>query len=122
MKLLGLAAGGAAGSLARYALSGWAQRLGSGFPWGTLAVNALGCLLFGFLWSLAEGRAAWTPATRSAVFIGFLGAFTTFSTYAFETAELMRGAQWAAAAANLAAHNLIGIAALMGGWALGRNL
>ncbi len=80
---------GAAGTLARYGLAGLMQRLlGESFPWGTLTVNALGCFLFGVVWMLAEDRLVISGQTRFVILTGFMGAFTTFSTFAFETAAL----------------------------------
>lgn len=123
LKLLGLAVAGALGTLARYGLAGWVQRLGgASFPWGTLAVNALGCLLFGVLWSVGEGRALLSPQLRPFVLVGFMGAFTTFSTYAFETGQFARDSQWLLAVANVGLHNGVGLAMLLLGFALGRLL
>ena len=129
-KLAGIAAAGVLGTLARYGLSGLVQRAsgGSAFPWGTLAVNALGCLAFGVVWSLAETRflsgravpAALSADARTVVLVGFLGAFTTFSSFAFETGQLLRDAKPALAAANLVAQNALGVAAFFGGLAVGR--
>ena len=122
-KLLWIGAGGALGALARYALSGWAQRFGGyDFPWGTVAVNALGCFLFGVIWSLAEDRLIVNSETRLFVLTGFLGAFTTFSTYLFETGALLRNTQWSSAALNLLGQNSIGLAGVFLGMALGRLL
>lgn len=118
---IGLA--GALGTVARHGLSGAVQRLsGAGFPWGTLAVNVIGCFLFGLVWSLVESRPAVSAEMRSLIFIGFLGAFTTFSSFTYETSELVRGAQWLAAAGNVLAQNGLGLVALFGGLALGRGL
>jgi CrcB protein len=122
-KLLWLAAAGALGTLARYGLGGLVQRLSaSSFPWGTLAVNGLGCLAFGFVWTLAEERLLLSSETRTVALIGFMGAFTTFSTYAFETGAMLRDAEWALAAGNLLAHNVLGLACFFAGVALGRVL
>jgi CrcB protein len=99
------------------------QRLhDSGFPWGTLAVNTLGCFLFGVVWSLAEERLVISGETRLVVLIGFMGAFTTFSTYAFETGAMLRDAEWWLAAGNVLSQNLLGIAGFFLGGALGRSL
>ena len=90
-----LAVAGAAGTLARYWLSGFVHRVcGASFPWGTLAVNVVGCLLFGFFWTLAEERMLISSQTRIVVLTGFMGAFTTFSTFAFETAQMLSDAEW----------------------------
>lgn len=118
-----LALAGAAGTLARYGLGGLVQRAwDGGYPWGTLAVNALGCLAFGFVWALAEERLVISGETRLVVLVGFLGAFTTFSTYAYESSALLRDAEWAMAAGNVLAHNVVGLVCVFLGIALGRFL
>ncbi len=120
-KLLALAVAGAVGTLARYGLAGLVQHLHeSTFPWGTLVVNALGCFLFGVVWALAEERMLISGETRLVVLVGFMGAFTTFSTYAFETSAMLRDAEWLLAASNLLAQNVLGIACFFVGVALGR--
>ncbi|MBU1040067.1 MAG: fluoride efflux transporter CrcB [Proteobacteria bacterium] len=117
--LLGLA--GACGTLSRYWLSGAVQGvMGRDFPWGTAAVNLLGCLLFGLVWVLADERQLIRAEFRVVILVGFMGAFTTFSSLIFETGELLRGTQWAYAALNLMGQNLLGFAAFYIGAALGR--
>ncbi|MBX3357058.1 MAG: fluoride efflux transporter CrcB [Phycisphaeraceae bacterium] len=122
LTLLGLS--GAAGTLARYGLAGVVQARSESFPWGTLSVNVLGCFLFGIVWALAgeSDRMALSPTTRVLILSGFLGGFTTFSAFGFETAQLMRDSQWALAWANVAANNILGIALFLAGLALGRWL
>jgi CrcB protein len=118
-----LCAAGAAGTVLRYSLAAIVQRFcGPGFPWGTLTVNALGCFLFGLLWTLAEERLVIGPQVRLIALTGFMGAFTTFSTFAYETSELLRAAEWATAVANFAGQNVLGIACVFLGFALGRLL
>jgi CrcB protein len=120
-KWIGLAAAGVLGTLARYGLSGLVQRIaGAGFPWGTAVVNLTGCFLFGLLWTLLEGRIQARPEIRTTVFIGFFGAFTTFSSFVAETASLMRDSQWVYAGANIIGQNVLGIVVLLAGMALGR--
>jgi fluoride exporter len=120
-KLAWLAGAGAVGTLARYWLSGFVQQLHeSGLPFGTLAVNLLGCLLFGLVWTLAEDRLLVSGETRIVALVGFMGAFTTFSTYAFETTAMLRDAEWGVAAANVLAQNVLGVGAILVGNALGR--
>jgi CrcB protein len=120
-KFAAIAAAGGLGALARYALSGLAQRAaGAAFPIGTLAVNAVGCLAFGFVWALSAERSVLSPEARTIVLVGFMGAFTTFSTFAFETAQLARESEWALAGLNVLAQNALAIAALVLGVALGR--
>jgi CrcB protein len=121
--LLQLAIAGAAGTLARYWLGGFVQwLLGSGFPWGTAVINVSGCLLFGFVWTLAEDRLLISPQTRMVVLTGFMGAFTTFSTFAFETTQMFADSEWARALGNVALQNVLGVAAVMLGFAIGRQL
>jgi CrcB protein len=120
-KILWLAVAGAAGTLARYALAGGVHRFtGQAYPWGTLTVNAIGCLLFGLVWSVSESRLLISPQARPFILTGFMGAFTTFSTYAFESSQLMRDGQWIAAIANIASQNMLGLACTIAGFALGR--
>jgi CrcB protein len=121
-KLVLLAVAGALGTLARYGLSGLAQRLGAGFPWGTLAVNLAGCFLAGLLWTLFEARVAVAPQTRTVVMVGFLGAFTTFSTLILETGQMFGAAEWLHATVNVALHLGLGMAALLAGMALARGI
>ncbi len=123
MKIVLFAAAGAAGTLARYFLGGLFQRLaGSSFPYGTFAVNMIGCLLFGIIWVLAEERLVLSAQTRAVCLIGFMGAFTTFSSFIFESAALMRDAEWAMAFGNILAQNILGLACLFVGLAIGRLL
>ena len=115
-RLLLLVIAGSAGTLCRYGLSGLVQSgVGARFPWGTLAVNLTGCLLAGLLFGLFESRWGLSGEARTIVFIGFLGAFTTFSGFMLETTELARDAQWLSAAANLVLQNGLGAVALYAG-------
>lgn len=122
-KLGWLALAGGIGTLARYGLQGYVQlRAGSAFPWGTLVVNLLGCFLFGLVWSLAEERLLIGGELRAVLLVGFMGGFTTFSSFAFETGQLMRDAQWLLAAGNVLAQNVLGLAGVFLGFACGRLL
>ncbi len=115
-RLLWIALAGAMGTLARYGVGGLVHRVaGSVFPWGTLAVNAAGCFLFSLVWSLAEQRGIISGHTRTIVLVGFMGAFTTFSTYMFESGQMLRDGQWSWAAGNVVAQNGVGLVALYGG-------
>ena len=101
MLLLLIALGGAFGSIARYLVAGWVQtNAGATFPWGTLAVNATGSVLLAFLVRGLEGVAA-PPEWRGFLAIGFCGAYTTFSTFGFETVGLLQGEQWTRAGAYM---------------------
>lgn len=116
MKLIYIAAGGAVGAVARYAVSGLALRwLGESFPWGTLCVNMVGSLVLGLLAGIAD-IATMSPAVRLFAMIGLLGAFTTFSTFSLETVEMLRDRQYLLAGANLAVSCLLGIAAVFVGF------
>jgi len=120
-KIIFIALAGALGALARYGLSLAAQRAyGGEFPVGTFAVNMAGSFLFGVIWSLAEERMLISGQTRAILLIGFMGAFTTFSTFMFETGELMRDGEWAPAAWNLLGQNGFGLIALYAGFMVGR--
>lgn len=95
-----LALGGVLGTLARYGLQGWVQdRFGADtFPSGTLAINILGSLLLGFLVRLATGSMLVSPELRAGLTIGFCGAFTTMSTFSYESMTLLAdGQHWRAA-------------------------
>lgn len=112
---------GALGTLARFGLQGLVQRLcGEAFPWGTFVVNIVGCFLFGIVWMLAEERLLISGQTRLIILTGFMGAFTTFSTFAFETGQQLRESQWLYAAGNTAGQVIVGILCLFLGMALGR--
>ncbi len=122
-RLLWIAAAGALGTLARYGMSGLGDRWhAAGFPVGTLAVNVFGCLLFGCLGALAEHRAGLSPETRLIVTVGFLGAFTTFSTFAFESAQFLQDARLSMALVNITVQNIVGVLAIFGGAALGNRV
>lgn len=120
-QLLWIACAGAAGTLARYGAQRAAVALfGVAFPWGTLLVNALGCLLFGVAWSRSQTQGNLPPEVAGPLMIGFLGAFTTFSTFAFETTVLARQGSWGAAALNLLLNQGLGLALFAAGVALAR--
>jgi fluoride exporter len=97
---VGIALAGALGALARYGLEGAVSRRATAFPWGTFVVNASGALLLGFLFTLFVERLTVAPWLRSAVAIGFLGAYTTFSTLSYETYRLVEDRAYGLAAAN----------------------
>lgn len=122
-KLFLIALAGALGTLARYWLAGTVSRYQLGdFPWGTLTVNAIGSLLFGFVWTLSVDRSVIDPETRTILLGGFMGAFTTFSTFAFETGRLVESSQWGLVFANLLAQVVLGLAGVLLGSAAARAL
>lgn len=115
MTLLYIALGGAAGALARYGLGGWVQnRAGFAFPWGTLTVNLVGCLLIGLGVRYLQGLSI-SPEVRMLVTVGVLGAFTTFSTFGYETVLLLEDGAWSRAASYIAASVVLGLAAVWAG-------
>ena len=113
-KLLLAGIGGFIGSALRYSVSGFVQDLSHSirFPFGTLAVNLIGCLAIGFLSQLAETRGFFTAETRTLVFIGVLGGFTTFSAFGNETINLWRDGENTLAALNVAAHLILCLGAV----------
>jgi fluoride exporter len=121
-RILLLAVAGALGTLARYWLSGFVQRSNLAFAWGTLAVNGLGCFLFGLIWTLAEERMLISGETRIILLAGFMGAFTTFSTYMFETRQMLAASEWLLGGANFVVENLTGFVLLILGMVLGRMI
>jgi CrcB protein len=122
-KFILLACAGALGTLARYGLARFAQRIGGDvFPWGTFSVNMIGCLAFGLFISLSEERFNFSQDTRIIVIFGFMGAFTTFSSLAFDTTNLIQQNQLGLAAANVLAQNILGVLGLMLGLVAGKLL
>lgn len=120
-KLVFIVLAGALGTLARYGLAGLVQQSNSSFfPFGTLAVNIIGCFVAGFLWTLFESRWAVSGEVRTCVLVGFMGAFTTFSTVILETGMLIRSSEWAYAMLNLFLQNGLGFGALGAGIILAR--
>jgi len=120
-ELLAVGLGGFVGALARYLVSGWVHRLtGAAFPWGTLTVNLAGCLALGFLMGLLDSRATLGPEWRLFVGIGLLGSMTTFSSFGYETVELLRRAEVALALGNAAGNLVLGCGAVVVGAVLAR--
>ncbi|MCU7830457.1 MAG: fluoride efflux transporter CrcB [Candidatus Thiodiazotropha sp. (ex Myrtea sp. 'scaly one' KF741663)] len=122
-QLIAIAAGGAAGALFRFWVSsGVYQLLGRGFPYGTLAVNVLGSLVMGFLYVMLLERMTASPELRGALLIGFLGAFTTFSTFSIETLNLIEQADFLKAGVNMLLSVTACVVACWFGLMLGRQL
>lgn len=110
--------GAVVGAPARYLLVGWISRAApQPFPWGTLAVNLVGCFVIGAGWGLVE-RALWAPALRAFFFAGLLGSFTTFSSFGLETVQLAETGGWLRAMGYVAGSNLGGLALVWAGLAL----
>lgn len=113
-KLFLAGVGGFIGSSLRYAVTGWVQTWSRSidFPYGTLAVNLLGCFVIGFLSQLAEARGLFTAESRTLLFIGVIGGFTTFSAFGNETLNLWREGENALAFLNIAGHLVFGLGAV----------
>ncbi len=119
-----LVVGGSLGAITRWGLQQWVDgrfAASSTFPWGILVVNVGGCFLFGWLFALVDGKAWCSEAFRLALFTGFLGSFTTFSTFSWNTLELLRSGAYAMALGNVVASLLLGLIAVWGGFLLGRS-
>lgn len=121
LKILLIGLAGLIGTLGRYALSGLiARRFGETFPTGTLVVNVVGCFLAGLLFYLMQERFLINQTTRTVVMIGFLGGFTTFSSFGLQTFSLIRDGEFWFAAVNIAASNVLGLLLVWLGYTLGK--
>jgi CrcB protein len=119
--LIGLA--GLLGTLARYGTSGFvAKRFGESFPTGTLVVNVVGCFLAGFLFYVMQERFLVNELVRTSIMIGFLGGFTTFSSFGLQTFTLLRDGEILLAAANVIVSNVAGLLTVWLGYSLARLL
>ena len=122
-KFIFLAIGGITGTIARYALEGSVfKALGSSFPYGTLAVNLLGCFIIGFLASISESKFLIGPNLRLLLMIGFCGAFTTFSTLILETSNLIKDGETIRALTNVLLSVIVGFIVFRVGVLLGEML
>jgi len=122
LKLMAIMTGGGLGAAARYGLFILVQRLiPAEFPSGTLAANLLGSFGIGFLWSALEGSRL-TNEWRLFLFTGFLGGFTTFSTFARETTQLFKVGDWKTALIYLTVSNVLGIALVATGYFMARRV
>ena len=116
-RAIAVALAGAVGTLLRYAIARGAGALD--FPWATLGINVLGSFALGYVLGHEDGR--WDATAQVAITIGFLGAFTTFSTFSFEAASLLRADRAAAAFTYVAASVVVGLAASAVGYVLARS-
>ncbi len=118
-----IAIGGAIGAVARYQIAAMIQaRVPVGFPYGTFVVNVTGCLMMGVTMALLTERLVLHPNWRFLIPIGFIGAYTTFSTFELETFAAVSEGAWAIAAANVVGSMVAGYAALWAGFAAARAL
>ncbi|HAK61213.1 MAG TPA: fluoride efflux transporter CrcB [Nitrospiraceae bacterium] len=113
VNMLFIGIGGFLGAITRYSIALWiGQKWGRSFPFGTLVVNITGCLLIGFLMPLLTERFLVNPQLRLLLTVGFLGAYTTFSTFAYETGTLLQDGEWLFALLNVVLSVLVGFIAL----------
>ncbi|HEY3524082.1 MAG TPA: fluoride efflux transporter CrcB [Candidatus Limnocylindrales bacterium] len=123
MPLVLVALGGAFGATARYLVDGWiTDRTGGEFPWGTLAINASGAFLLGVLFALAIESDVLPASIRGPVMIGFVGAYTTFSTLMLESWRLWEDGAAGLALANLVGSLVVGVVAVVAGLVVGRAI
>lgn len=122
-KYLFVGVGGMIGSICRYGLSGLLYRtLGDRFPYGTLAVNIVGCFAIGLLMTLFEERWLVPPNLRLFLTIGILGGFTTFSTFSYETVEMLKGGNFFLASLNIVGTFFCCLCSSWGGSMIGKSL
>ena len=111
------------GAVARYALGGFiSERTQGAFPWETLVINVSGCFALGFIFTVLTERFMPNPTARIALTVGFLGAYTTFSTFAFETMRLAQDGAMLLAGINIVASVGVGLLAVYAGTWAGRAL
>lgn len=123
MTLVYLAVGGALGAISRHVVQTWLQDLvGGRFPWGTFVINISGSFVLGLLFALAIERELLTPEIRLPVMVGFLGAYTTFSTYMLESWALAEAGDLSRMLFYLVGSVIVGMLAVVAGLALGRSL
>jgi CrcB protein len=122
INILVIGVGGFIGAVSRYGVALWiGERWGRSFPLGTLAVNVSGCFLIGLLMTLMAEKYMVSPEWRLFLVVGFLGAYTTFSTFEYETGGLVRDGEFFYAALNITFSVLLGFIALKLGEVLARS-
>ncbi len=121
LEMLAVGLGGFVGAVLRFGVTKWVARFGSGgFPYGTFVVNVVGCLIIGIVFALIETRPQISANVRLFVIVGLLGSFTTFSTFGYETFELLRNGLWGLATANVMGSAALGLCAVVAGRFVGR--
>jgi CrcB protein len=123
MPLILVGFGGFAGAITRYVVDGFvSDRTGGGFPWGTFLINITGSFVLGLLFALSQERAILPADIRAPVMTGFIGAYTTFSTWMLESWRLVESGAWPSALANLGGSLVLGLVAVFLGMTLGRAI
>jgi fluoride exporter len=121
--LLWVGLGGAVGAITRYIFGLWiAERLGTSLPWGTMVVNVTGSLVIGLILTTLTDRVVADPAWRLLLVVGFLGGYTTFSSYTFEALTLASAGGWIMALAYVLGSNVVGLLAVVLGVAMAHAL
>ncbi len=122
IKLLAVAFGGSIGAVLRFLIYELIEsKYHSDFPWATLTVNLLGSLVIGFLWGYFA-RTYVTPGMRLLIFVGILGSFTTFSTFAFDNFSLLKSGEFTYMTIYFLATNVFGILLAIGGYLLSKSI
>jgi CrcB protein len=122
-KYLMVGLGGFLGSIARFWLGGYiGGRMGTRFPYGTFVINISGSFVIGFIMTLLTEHAHWSPNWRYLVPVGFIGAYTTFSTFEYETLRSVQEGQWIVAMLNVVLSVILGFAGVWLGVATGRAI
>jgi CrcB protein len=123
LPLVLIALGGAAGATTRYLIDTWvSERAGGAFPWGTIVINVSGSLILGLLFALAIDRGVLPASIRGPVLIGFIGAYTTFSTLMLESWRLIESGAIGLGFANLIGSSVMGMVAVVVGLMIGRAI
>ncbi len=120
MAILLVALGGALGSVARYLVGGWiADWMGTTFPYGTFAINLTASFIIGFFLAFAQDRAGLSPYWRLFIAVGFVGGYSTFSTYEYESIRLLQDGEFLLGAVYLVGSMTAGAIAAIGGITVG---
>lgn len=121
LKIFAIGSGGFIGAVLRYTISGWAHRFwGTNLPYGTLLVNVLGSFILGFFLFYSEGKTTISPTWRSFLAIGMLGAFTTFSTFSYETFMYLQENLYLQALLNIGLNVFLTLLAVWAGMVLAK--
>ncbi len=124
LNILMVGLGGFLGSICRYLVIDLSQKANPNafLPYGTLIVNVAGCLIIGFLYGMSETRQLFSPEIRMLVFIGFLGGFTTYSTFGYEIFAIIKNGQFLAAGIHLFLHLTLGLGAVWFGYFMSQQI